>query len=180
MKNQPSVEFLRECLICSVEAGTLHWRIRPQEHFLTRSAATRWNDRYAGKEAGHITAAGYRTFKLTVNGKRIQLFSHCVIWAMATGVWPANDVDHANTIRDDNRKENLREATRAQNKFNSGPHRDNKLGLKGVRFLRNRFQANINCEGKRIYLGTFDTPEAASKAYQAASVEHHGNFSRHE
>lgn len=178
MKTEPPSEYLRECLDYYPLDGRLVWRVRPSEHFQTKLAAASWNTRYAGKDAGRKTENGYRTFRLTVGGKKKEIFCHRAIWAMETGVWPINDIDHENTVRDDNRFVNLREATRSENKRNSGPHRDNKLGLKGVRLDRKRFQANINFGGKQVYLGTFDTAEAAASAYRSASAKYHGEFAR--
>lgn len=178
MKYEPPVEYLKECFDYEPVSGVLTWRNRPRDHFQTEIAATIWNAQFPGKVAGRRTSAGYRALKLTLDGKRKELFCHRVIWAMVTGAWPINDLDHENTIRHDNRFVNLREATRAENKRNSGAHRDNKLGLKGVRLDRNRYQANINFGGKQIYLGSFDTAVDASKAYQAAALKYHGEFAR--
>jgi hypothetical protein len=46
-----------------------------------------------------------------------------------------------------------------------------KSGLpKGVRKMGNGFQAQIWRNGKNVYLGTFGTPEEASKVYQQSEV----------
>lgn len=57
---------------------------------------------------------------------------HRVGWAMHYGKWPKDQIDHINMIRDDNRIENLREATASENKFNQMPQSNNSHGSKGV------------------------------------------------
>jgi hypothetical protein len=47
-------------------------------------------------------------------------------------------------------------------------------GYKGVSPYRGRWQATIRLNGKLRWLGTFDTPEAAARAYDDAVLEHRG------
>ena len=57
---------------------------------------------------------------------------------------------------------------------------DNKSGYRGVKSASSScilpYQANINFEGKRYYLGTYATPEEAARAYDAKAKELHGEF----
>lgn len=88
-------------------------------------------------------------------------------------------VDHANGDRSDNRRENLRTCTRSQNLANRTKDRDNTSGYKGV-FLKRpgRWFSQIGVNGRLIYLGTFDVPQDAAKAYDAAARSYHGDFAR--
>lgn len=89
-------------------------------------------------------------------------------------------IDHINHDPLDNRRENLRPATVAQNAHNAVRHRDNKSGYKGVYFDKQtgRWRSQIMVEGRRISLGRFSTAEAASAAYDKACRELHGEFAR--
>lgn len=87
--------------------------------------------------------------------------------------------DHRNLNTLDCRKENLREATHAQNNMNRGAQRNNALGIKGVRQMADgRFIARITANRQTQYLGTFQTAESAQAAYAAAATELHGEFAR--
>jgi hypothetical protein len=92
-----------------------------------------------------------------------------------TGEWPEHEIDHEDLNKINNKWKNLRQATGSQNKANIRAQANNKLGVKGViQRPYNRFEVNL----KRKYIGTFDTIEEASKAYEAAAKEYYGEFTR--
>ncbi len=110
------------------------------------------------------------------SGRWGQIKLHRVIMLPPKGY----DVDHINGDGLDNRRCNLRIATRSQNNMNARTRADNKSGHRGVfwRSDRNRRIAYINANGKRKYLGAFKDQNAACAARQAASAELHGEFRR--
>jgi|LakMenEpi03Aug12_release.lakeMendotaPanAssembly.Ray.scaffolds.fasta_scaffold412168_1 hypothetical protein len=100
--------------------------------------------------------------------------THRLIWLYFTGLHPNGDIDHINGVRSDNRFENLREATRAQNMQNEKrARRTNKCGLLGVSLHGTRWRAQIVIDGKRIGLGSYATPEQAHEVYLAKKKELH-------
>lgn len=86
-------------------------------------------------------------------------------------------IDHINHNPSDNRKNNLRYATKQTNEYNRPCNKNNKLGIKGVSKLHNgKYFARIMHNYKNIYLGTFSTIEEAKKARQEAEKKYCGEF----
>jgi hypothetical protein len=90
-------------------------------------------------------------------------------------------VDHINGDGLDNRKKNLRIATRTQNQCNrKKTSAITSSKYKGVHLCRkrNKYRAIIGCSGKRIFLGYFDNETDAAKAYDEAAKKYHGEFAK--
>lgn len=88
-------------------------------------------------------------------------------------------VDHINGDSLDNRKANLRVATKAQNAVNSAirPHSSRFRGVNW--FRRNRlWVAHITEDGRTRHLGNFDTEEDAARTYDWHARRVFGEFAR--
>lgn len=136
-----------------------------------------WVDvKYPKKEGrfGFRHMEGYLATK--IRGKTYRL--HRLAWFYMTGEWPPEQIDHINRVRDDNRWSNLRLASHGQNRSNSQIHKNNKLGLRGVKKTQRGqgYTARITHQGKQIYLGYFATVEAAVEARRKAELELHGAY----
>jgi hypothetical protein len=83
-------------------------------------------------------------------------------------------IDHINRDRKDNRLENLRWATRSEQSRNQTIK--GTIPFRGVNMNGERFQARITIDGKKKYIGTFDTAEEASEAYNNKFKELYGNI----
>jgi HNH endonuclease/AP2 domain len=174
-KNDIPIVVLRDCFDLDAETGVLTWRVRPRAHFLNAQAHSAWNRKFAGKVAGRRCARRYNSIAVTTAGKKRRPYAHRVIWALSTGSWPTEEIDHRNGAGTENRLKNLREASPSQNQHNKKIRRDNSSGFTGVRRHRptNRWRAEITVHGKTRSLGYFATPEAAFAAYLAAKAYYH-------
>lgn len=87
-------------------------------------------------------------------------------------------VDHINGNGLDNRRDNLRPATTAQNQWNTEKQANNTSGYKGVTYDKRarKWKAYIGVNGKRLHLGYFSTAEEAAIAYNDAASVAHGEF----
>jgi AP2 domain/HNH endonuclease len=116
-------------------------------------------------------AGPYAVTAVCTGGSVITLYMH----KMLAPEWPL--VDHINHDGLDNRRENLRPASRAQNARNARPHGRTSL-YKGVCWYKagRQWEARIRHDGQRIYLGRFADETAAALAYDAAARRLFGEY----
>lgn len=162
-------QYMHECF--EYQNGTLIWKERPIHHFADGWRQKIFNSRQAGKVAG-TPVDGYRN----VNFRFGAISCHRIIFLMHHGYIP-EEIDHINGDKSDNRIENLRACSRSQNMANTRP-RGNKTGFRGVFENRKRFAAKIQINGKKKYLGNFETPEEAHEVYCLAAIMIHGEYAR--
>lgn len=160
------VDELRRRIHYDPQTGLMVWKIK---------VAVRSN---AGDLAlNYVNKRGYKTG--SIMNKNYQ--AHRVAWAIYYGNWPEGEIDHINGDPSDNRIDNLRLATRAENCRNTKIHSNNSCGLKGVYWhkVSLAWHATIYAN-ERIYLGSFSTKEEAHEAYCKASEKYHGQFGRND
>ena len=158
-----TAEVLRQKLSYNAETGDFHWREPGRGVPSTETPA------------GRVNGNGYR--EIGINGRLYA--AQRLAWLYVTGEWPVGEVDHVNRERSDNAWSNLRDVNKAQNQANTGLKSSNRSGFRGVSPVKKypgRWQAQIRENGKRRHLGTFDSPEEANAAYQAAFITVHGNL----
>jgi len=110
-----------------------------------------------------------------INGKRLYL--HRLI------LNPPRDleVDHINHDQLDNRRNNLRIATHAQNLANHTKHRNGITSqYKGVCWHKRgkKWEAYITVDYTKIHLGLFTSETSAAHAYDLAALKHFREFSK--
>jgi hypothetical protein len=108
-----------------------------------------------------------------MNNKK-KIYLHRFILGASVGM----EVDHCSGDTLDNRRSNLRIATKSQNRINTGPYRTNTTGYKGVSFRkrRNKFVASISVNRQTEHLGYFTTAVEAARAYDRAAIGAFGEF----
>lgn len=93
---------------------------------------------------------------------------------------PGMQVDHINGDTLDNRRANLRLATPKQNCANRALDVREKAPFVGVFRRRGAtgrmWRASIGTQGRKVFLGSFRSPEDAARAYDAAVVRLRGEF----
>ena len=155
-------ERLKELLEYDPETGDFWWRV-------DYGGRTHKGD-YAGK---HNTD-GYLQI-----GVDCRLYmAHRLAWLYMTGEWPSGEIDHINRKRDDNKWENIREATNGQNRANSKLARNSTSGFKGVSWYPryNKYLTRIMFNEKSTHIGYFASPEEAARAYDKKAVELFGEY----
>tara|TARA_R110000868_G_scaffold25423_11_gene99268 strand:- start:16053 stop:16565 length:513 start_codon:yes stop_codon:yes gene_type:complete len=154
-----SHEYLLEILEYFPDTGIFIWKVKLGQRI------------YVGKEAGGIDTSNGRYY-ITIN--KTQYFRSRLAWFYVHGIWPKNEIDHRNRVKDDDRIENLREASRLENMWNRiyKTKKDKHLP-KGVTITYgNKFRVMLNHEGKKKYLGLFINLEDAIKARDSFELIH--------
>lgn len=117
---------------------------------------------------------GYAITRKMKDGSRTSLYMHRLIMDADH----SDVVDHKNHNTLDNRRRNLRITTYSCNSGNSKINSRNTSGYKGVTFFKDRrlYGASVTVQGQRHYLGFFDNPLEAAKAYDIAALSKFGEF----
>jgi hypothetical protein len=177
-KVYPSQETLLKFFTHDRATGKLFHNRRERDEFNSNRAYNSWNTSWADKETGAtpndegylvVTSHGFGELKV-----------HRVVWIMAYGSLPKEDIDHIDGNPQNNRLENLRAASRSDNSCNSGLPINNTSGAKNVWWCNTwkRWFAQVKHKGivKKSGHATF---EAAVEAARQLREEMHGEFVNH-
>jgi hypothetical protein len=86
--------------------------------------------------------------------------------------------DHKDRDGLNNRRSNLRPATRSQNSANRRLQSNNTTGLRNVTLSRGRWRVRIQVRGKKESIGSFGSIEEAAAASNAAALKCFGEFAQ--
>jgi len=128
----------------------------------------------AGTQAGNVNTEGYRYIWIKGTLYRASRLA----WLLVHREWPKHQVDHVNRNRQDDRIDNLREASQEQNQANTKKRVTNTTGFTGVTFDKDRmlYTARIRENGVYRRLGRFTTAEEAHEEYKKATKRIYGIF----
>ena len=175
-----TAEIVRDLLTYNPDTGKLFWKERPLKYFKNQNPnyAKRWNNRWVGKEA--LTSINRRKSGQIARlrggffGKKY--CTHRIVWLIYYGEWPKNEIDHINQDPTDNRIENLRDVTHAENNRNRTLQNNSTTGYIGVSYctsrLTTKYRADISINNVNKYLGFYDTAEEAAAVRAVASINY--------
>jgi len=159
-RHEVSHEYLKSILHYNPTTGFFTWVVHRQHNSL------------AGSRAGCVNKSDGRRY---IKVHCVRYAESRLAWFYMNGRWPRFHVDHRDGDKQNNKWENLRQASVTNNMGNSRP----RTALKGVTRVRTgKYTAQIQHSMKKIHLGTFDTPEEAHAAYANAAKKLYGEFAR--
>jgi hypothetical protein len=148
-------------IIATDETGN-HQRVTVDDESFAELSQYRWR-----VVKGYVVAGKLRIHRLVVGVHEI----------------PASvlEVDHINNDKLDNRRANLRLATKAQNQRNQPLRKDNKSGVKGVSWDAKceLWEVRVKVNGKQKFGGRFALLAEATQAAKNLRELLHGRFANH-
>lgn len=150
--------------ICDTDAGRLINKV-------SRGRAKK------GDTAGSVSLNGYIAVKVC----GVDTYVHRIIWQMATGSPPPDQIDHINGDRSDNRLCNLRPANNSENNSNREIQNNNTSGYKGVSLHKKSglWFAYAAKNGIRFSGGYHADKKSAGESAARLRERLHGDFCNH-
>ena len=146
--------------------GNLRWKRKPKGRNI---------DDLVGLSNVH---GNHRVAFLRIDKRNISFVESNAIWYLYTSEWPTLEIDHIDGNPRNNKKENLRLATRSEqcrNRIAGIKGRKNKGVYK--RDYGNKWTAQIWFNGLCKNLGTYQTEQEAIEVRELATEMLHGEFS---
>ena len=140
------------------ETGNLYKRIKGTNEFRVKPSGTK-------------TKTGY--IQIGVDGK-LYLAHRIIMLLVNKSLSEECQVDHIDHNRLNNKLNNLRVVNQSENMRNSGRRSDSSTGVTGVVYHKpaGKYMVNIFIDGKRIYLGLFETLGEAATARREADLKY--------
>lgn len=162
--------YLKNRLSYSQETGIFIWLPRLIGDFKRPKDYGTWTKKFCGREAGYTDPRGCIFIRIDHHLHR----AHRLAFLYMTGSWPDDEVDHEDHNPSNNKWDNIRQATHAENCKNQSIHNRNKSGFTGVHRRKdtNRWLASIKANGKPKNIGNFATKQEAIEARKKANLEY--------
>ena len=159
----PHKHFKEVLEIDANSATGLRWKRREK-------SAGNFNTLFAGKEAGFVQVYGgnktkYHIVKVGYKGRAVNFPAHRIVMILAGKKVEGKVVRHKDGDSLNNRLSNLEVCTQSEFLGSRGMQSNNHSGFKNVvKVAENRFLAQFSFNGKKHYVGYFDTPKKANRA----------------
>jgi hypothetical protein len=168
-RNEITADYVRSVLDYNPDTGVFLWKARTD---VVKPGW--WKTKHEGKIAGTPSSSGH--IQIRIGGGKVDAAR--IAFLIMTGEWPEHFMDHKDGNPADNRWDNLRPATLAENNRNRVIGKNNTSGFKGVSWHKavGKWTTAIRAGGKLVHLGYFVTAEEAHAAYCRAAEVHYGEF----
>lgn len=128
----------------------------------------------AGQQVNSLSFSkkGDTYYNTKVDGRYYKV--HRIIWLMHYGEWPSGSIDHINHQTLDNRIDNLRDVSFADNLKNRTLQKNNTSGFNGITWREDnkKWRARVIVDRKVINLGSYSKKEDAERAVLLCREKH--------
>lgn len=130
-------------------------RIKNLIYYNASTGEVSWTDEYASKrrKPGSVYYLNNGYGRVSIEGKHYYL--HRLVWCYHYGAFPSEQIDHIDGNKLNNRIENLREVTHADNQKNRNMIKTNKTGIMGVSKIASGYRAYITVDDRQVHLGHY-------------------------
>ncbi len=127
-----------------------------------------------GRNVGDVCGSKIKTGYLRFNVCGVLNYSHRLAFLYMTGEFPANEIDHINHIKNDNKWSNLRQVTHKENHKNRPMYKNNKIGCFGIKKPKGekKWVAIMYDDGKEIRISSHKNKIDAINARRQAEIEY--------
>lgn len=184
-KEQEDCREGEDYVVIPLTDGLFAW-VSPEDECLGRMG-------FRAKKSGKAQWVHYYAIHTwRIGAERGEYYLHNLVWERAneTLIPPGFLIDHINQDKLDNRRENLRLASRSDNEANKKKRRTQSGGKttssykgvtkmkpqKGKTLRKNPWRATITIDHKQKALGCYATEIEAAQAYDKAALERFGEF----
>lgn len=165
-RSEITQELLKSLFEYDTLTGNLIWKI-------SRARAKQ------GDVAGYIKRGKWLNYREIRLGS-VNYSAHRLVWLFHYGKWPEQSIDHKDRNPLNNRIENLRDVSQAENMQNQSFSKANTTGFRGVYLQNGKFHAAIGVDGTLVTFGSYGSAAEASLAYRSGrfllgKAEAHGH-----
>lgn len=138
-----------------------------------KSGVFTWKRNKGGAIKGSVAGFSDKNGYIVINIFNKRYFAHRLAWYYVHGYFPEHQIDHRDRDKSNNKFTNLRHVTQSCNIINRAVRPNNKSGITGVYYDKNRdmWVATIKKDNKGRYLGGFKEKVDAAKARWNAEKE---------
>jgi len=128
-KKMDNKEFIQQQWVKDEIINRLNYNPATGKLTWAKRGVERLDKRFEGKSVGQkwVTKEGYKnaSTKFEIRGRKVSVVTARLCWLIQTGDWPEHTIDHIDRDPFNNKWDNLRDITQAENNQNRGFYRGN-------------------------------------------------------